>query len=1064
MKKSYCSISILFVALVFCMATLGAQNVGSILGSVTDATGAVLPGVEIELQNVNTGATRVVVTDDEGSYRARNLSLGTYRVSASLPGFQTAVRSDIVLTIGREAVLNLQLAIGEISEQVEVTGDAPLVETTSSQLSALVDRQQIADLPLNTRDFAGLIELQAGTTNYRSNEGDLSLGMGARISVSGARPNASSFSLDGTDITNPIGLLPSGVSGSQLGIEAVREFKLLTSNYTAEHGRAGGAAIVAVSQSGTNAFHGSLYEYHRNDNLDAREFFVGEKEEYKQNQFGFSLGGPIARDQLFFFVSYEGLRETRPRTFNSDVPTEAVRQGILPDPSIVIDPVVLPYVNLYPLPNGVEAADGWSAAHHRTDTRTTNQDYLAVRMDYEVGNHSFFGRYTLDDSAQTNPTNFEMYIRQGTVRNQYVSLEGRSVLSPRFLNTARIGFARNYLFDVLEDGPNVPDPSLSFLSGRPFGGISGLDDISSLQGWSGFNQRLVNGDSYQFNDDMTYDLGSHSLKFGAGTTYHIFDKNNLGRWGGSWQYRGFDDFLENGSPSRFRLALAEADPFRTYISWLTRFYIQDDFQVRPNLTLNIGLRYEYVTVPSERYGRMANVIHFRDPTSTVGPNIFKNPSGDDFAPRIGLAWDPTGSGNYSIRAGFGVFHDPIIVKQLFVPLDRVPPFWAEADQRNFTPGQFPNVDDIVDELADGPKGIHFFQSEPSSPYMMQWSLSLQALLAQNLVWETAYSGSRGVHLSNRGSLDIPEPQFCGGTQFILGQEGQDTSAPAALCAGKADGTSYYPPGTNWINPSFTRMHYYATGAASAYHAWKNTVTKRFADGLQFQTAYTWSKTLDNGSAVISGELAETANMDPWNMELDWGLSDFHTAHTWVTNFTYDLPFGQNQSGVAKALADGWQVAGIFTLSSGIPFSATAHPDTVHRDMAEARPNLAPAFVGQSPILSGGVQCNADCRYLDTDAFTVPEPGFYGNLGRNTIVGDGYGTADFSILKSVYFGADGSTRVQFRAEFFNIANHTNFDLPADRIFSSRGSVQSTAGRINDIVSRPRQVQLALRIEF
>ena len=1062
MKRNYSNISILCVALVFSMATLGAQNVGSILGSVSDSTGAVLPGVEIELQNTDTGIVRVVLTDDEGNYRARNLSLGTYRVSASLPGFQTAVRNDVVMTIGREAVLNLQLAIGEISEQVEVTGDAPLVETTSSQLSALVDRQQIADLPLSSRDFAGLIKLQAGITQYRGNEGDPSLGMGARISVSGARPNASSFSLDGTDITNPIGLLPSGISGSQLGIEAVREFKLLTSNYTAEYGRAGGAAIVAVSQSGTNVFHGSLYEYHRNDNLDAREFFTSEKEEYKQNQFGASVGGPLARDRAFFFVSYEGLRETRPLTFNRDVPSLAVRAGNHPD-GIVYDPAVLPYLNIWPAPNGVESADGISALFHRTDTRVTNQDYLAVRMDYEVGNHSFFGRYTLDDSGRTSPTDFEMYIRQGTIRNQYISLEGRSILSPRFLNTASIGFARNFLFDVLEDGARVPDPSLSFLSGRPFGGISGLGDITSLSGWSGFNQRLVNGDSYQFNDDMTYDMGSHSLKFGAGVTYHIFDKNNLGRWGGSWQFRGFEEFLQNGRVSRFRLALAEADAFRTYINWLTRFYIQDDFRILPNLTLNLGLRYEYVTLPSERYGRMANVLHLRDLTSTIGPEIFKNPSGDDFAPRIGLAWDPTGSGDYSIRAGFGVFHDPIMVKQLFVPLDRVPPFWAEADQRNFTPGQFPNVDAIVDELAAGPKGIHFFESEPSSPYMMQWSLSFQTMLTQGLVWETSYAGSKGVHLSNRGSMDIPEPLFCGGTQRIEGQVG-DSSAPAALCVGKADGTTYYPDGENFINPAFTRMHYYGTGAASEYHAWKNTVSRRFADGLQFQLAYTYGKTMDNGSAVISGELSETASMDPWNMELDWSKSDFHTEHSMVTNFTYDLPFGQNWSGVAKGLLEGWQVAGIVTVSSGIPFTATAHPDTTHDDVAENRASLAPAFVGQSTILSGGVQCNADCRYVNTDAFILPEPGFYGNLGRNTMIGPGFSTADFSILKSFHFGAEDGKRVQFRAEFFNIANHTNFDLPSRRIFSSRSRIENNAGRIRDTVARPRQVQLALRIEF
>lgn len=1061
------SSAILLLSVACSIAMLGAQNVGSIEGSVTDSTNAVLPGVEIELQNVDTGNTRVLISDDEGRYRAQSLGLGNYQVSASLPGFQTAVRSGIVLTIGRQAVVDLQLAIGEISERVEVVGDAPLVETTSAQLSALVDRQQIADLPLNSRDFSGLIELQAGTTNYRNNAGDSSLGMGARISVSGARPNASSFSLDGTDITNPIGLLPAGVSGSQLGIEAVREFTVLTSNYSAEHGRSGGAAIVAVSQSGTNEFHGSLYEYHRNDNLDARDFFSAELEEYKQNQFGFSLGGPITKDSVFFFASYEGLRDARPMEFNEDVPTMAVRQGKLPNSSITMDPVVVPYLNLYPAPNGVEASDGWSAGYSRSDTIATNQDYLAVRLDYNAGDHSFFGRYTLDDSSRVKGTPFEMYIANTDIRNQYISLEGRSILSPRFLNTMRIGYARSYLFDVFTDGPNVPAASLSFLSGRPFGGISGLSDISNLDGWSGFNRRLVNLDSYQFSDDMTYDMGTHSLKFGGGTKFMIFDKNNLGRWGGSWQYRSFEHFLQNKSPKRFRLALADADAFRTYTNWLSGFYIQDDWQVRDNLTINLGLRWDYVTVPQERYGRMANVLNMRDPEPYVGPNIFKNPSGDDFAPRIGFAWDPLRTGRLSVRAGFGVFHDPIIIKQLFVPLDRVPPFWSEADQRSLGGGYFPNVDNIAGKLAEGPKGIHFFISEPSSPYMMQWSTSIQMLLTNDLVWETAYSGSRGVHLSNRSSLDEPVPLFCGGTQRIHGQVG-DTSAPADLCKGRADGTTYYPKGRNWINPKFTRMHYYATGASSTYHAWKNTVAKRFSGGLQFQVAYTWGKTMDTGSGVISGELAGTRNMDPWNMELDWGPSDFHTAHNLVTNFTIDLPFGrgknlgQNWNTATDALLGGWQLASILSFSTGNPFSAKTHPDTVHKDVAEARPNL----VGSNPnaALSGGIQCNKDCRYIDTSKFRPPDAGFHGDMGRNTMTGPGYASVDFSMLKNIYIGADGDKKLQIRGEFFNSLNRPNFGLPSDRIFSSKGKLESKAGRINKTVARARQIQLALRLEF
>ena len=835
MKKGYSNISILFVALVFSMATLGAQNSGTISGTVSDETGAVLPGVEVEVVNVDTGATRVVVTNDEGRFRARDVGLGTYRVSASLPGFQTVAQSGIVLTIGREAVIQLQLPIGEISELVEVTSDAALIETTSSELASLVDRRQISDLPLNSRDFSSLILLSPGTTQFRENQGSASSGFGARISVSGARPSASSFSLDGTDITTALGLLPAGVSGSQLGIEAMREFKVLSSNYSAAQGRMGGASIIAVSRSGTNAIHGSLYEYLRHDSLDARDFFLkGPLPEFKQNQFGFSLGGPVVRDRAFFFATYEGLRQTRPLSLRGDVPIQAIRDGIHPD-GFTYDPAVFPYFDLWPLPNqGVEVEPGISAEFIRSDTRAINQDYFAVRLDYSLGdNHFLFGRYTYDNSGRLDPSAFELFTGTVDNRNQYVTLEGRSVISPRLMNVGRIGYARSNLFSDLLDGARVPDTSLNFVGqGRPFGSITGLDDVASLTGFGATNRRQINTNTYQFYEDVTYDLGNHSLKFGAQTVMHVFNYWNFGRWGGLWDYNGFEDFLQNNEPDRFRLASFSADPIRTYLQWVHNAYIQDDFQISPNLTINLGLRYVWAGLPSERYGRMSNLINFRDPEATVGPNIYKNPSGDDFAPRVGLAWDPTGAGKYSIRSGFGVFHDPLIIKQTFNVVGRVTPFWAEIDQRSFGADKFPNVDDILEEISKGPAGIHFFEAEPSSPYMMQWSLSLQGLIMNNLVIETSYAGSKGVHLSSRSSLDIGEPQFCGETRDVGGII--STQAPADVCAGKAVGTTYYPADAQFINPQFTRLHYYGTGSASTYHAWKNTLTKRLSGGCSFK--------------------------------------------------------------------------------------------------------------------------------------------------------------------------------------------------------------------------------------
>ncbi|MCZ6876623.1 MAG: carboxypeptidase regulatory-like domain-containing protein [Acidobacteria bacterium] len=1070
MKKQTCRPFILLFAFALCVVWAGAQNVGTISGTVSDETGAVLPGSTVEVVNLDTGATRVVVTDDEGRFRARDVGLGTYRVSATLPGFQTVAQTGIVLTIGREAVIELELPIGEISELVEVTSDAALIETTSSSLASLVDRRQISDLPLNSRDFSSLILLSAGTTKFRTNEGSADTGFGARISVSGARPSASSFSLDGTDITTALGLLPAGVSGSQLGIEAMREFKVLTSNYSAAEGRMGGASIIAVSRSGTNAFHGSLYEYHRNDNLDARDFFLkGPLPEFKQNQFGFSLGGPITQDRLFFFGTYEGLRQTRPLSLRGDVPIQAIRDGIHPD-GFTFDDAVFPYFDLWPLPNGPEVEPGISAEFTRSDIRAIDQDYFAIRMDYMLGdNHSFFGRYTFDDSGRLDPRAFELFIGKVENRNQYVTLEGRSVLSPRLLNVARIGFARSNLFSDLLDGPRVPDTSLNFVGGgRPFGSITGLGDVSSLSGFGATNRRQINTNTFQFYEDVTYDMGNHSLKFGAQTTMHVFNYWNFGRWGALWDYNNFEDFLQNNEPDRFRLAQFSADPIRTYLQWVHNAYIQDDFQIRPNLTLNLGLRYVWAGLPSERYGRMSNLIGFRDPEATVGPDIYKNPSGDDFAPRVGLAWDPTGSGKYSVRSGFGVFHDPLIIKQTFNVVGRVTPFWAEIDQRNFGAGKFPNVDSILEEISQGPAGIHFFESEPSSPYMMQWSLSLQGLLMHNLVLETAYAGSKGVHLSSRTSLDIGEPQFCGETRDVGGII--STQAPADVCAGKAVGTTFYPADAQFINPQFTRLFAYGTGSASTYHAWKNTLTKRLSGGLQFQGAYTWSKTLDENSAVISGELGSTSNMDPWNMELDWGLSDMHVAHTLVTNFTYDLPIGQgkalaqNASGVVEGLLGGWQMAGIFTFATGTPVNASGRRQTVQSLARSNRAQLVPG-ADNNPT-SGGVQCGEkDCRMFDPEGiFVQNEPGFYGNVGRNTMIGPGLQIMDISLLKNTYFGSDSSTKVQFRAEFFNFLNHPSFARPSGTIFTSRGRFSSNVGRIQSTVSGGRQIQLALRIEF
>jgi hypothetical protein len=489
----------------------------------------VLPGATVEITNDETGLTRSVMADEAGRYRARDLNLGTYRVEASLQGFQTVVRRGIVLTIGRDAVVNIELPVGEITEQVVVTGDAPLVETTSSGMTSLVTREQMADLPLNARDFSQLISLQAGTTQYRAQEGSRLSGYGARISVSGARPTSNVFTIDGSEIQTAMGQLPSGVTGASLGLEAVREFKVLTSNYSAQYGRSAGATVVAASRSGTNALHGSAYWYHRNDALDARNFFEREKPDFKRNQFGASIGGPILRDRTFYFANYEGLRSRPPVPLIGQVPTAAARQGILPDRTVTVHPAVKPYLDLYPMPNGRDFGDG-TAEYERTASRPTDQDYVSARVDHQLGEStSIFGRYTIEGSTQTDPIVIPLFDNDRRTRNQFVTIEERSLFSSRFINQVRLSFTRT-LMENDRVPLNAPDASLVFFAGRPFGSIA-IPSVSTLSPGESPRKDIIN--SWQLHDDASFELGRHSLRFGGAITLFQYNKLQYSREGGT---------------------------------------------------------------------------------------------------------------------------------------------------------------------------------------------------------------------------------------------------------------------------------------------------------------------------------------------------------------------------------------------------------------------------------------------------------------------------------------------------------------------------------------------------
>ena len=1005
-----------------------AQTVGSIEGVVLDTSGGTLPGATVVVTNENTGVSRTVTAEAEGRYRARDLAIGTYRLEASLSGFQTVVRRGIMLTIGREAIVNFELGVGGLTDTITVTGDAPLVNTTSSEVTALVAREQMEKLPLNSRDFSQLITLQAGTTYVRSVEGGHRSGYGARISVSGSRPSSNVFTIDGSEVQTAFGQLPSGVTGATLGLEAVQEVKILMSNYSAQHGRSAGATVVAATRSGTNSLHGSSYWYHRDESLDARNYFAATKPEFTRNQFGVSAGGPVARNKMFFFSNYEGLREDLPLTRLSAVPTVAARNGILPSGTVTVHPGVKPYLPLWPLPNGRDFGDG-TAEYQSTASRPTSQNFGSLRMDYSFTSKSnIFARYTIDESDQSNPQIVGFYNNIRRTRNQYVTVEQKNVLTSRLVNQARASYTRTLVAGSRED-VNVPDPSLSFYQGRPFGMISLGGSILPLNDAESPRQDVIN--SIQLNNDATWDKGRHSIHIGGVFTRFEYNKLQYSREGGEWTFGSLQNFLLN-RPTRLRIMGFNADPNRTFNQNMAGLYVQDDMRLHERLTLNGGLRYEYLTSPTERHGRLANLRDpFTDVAPTVGTPYYDNPGGF-FSPRLGFAWDPTGGKTTSVRGGFGLFHEPLLMRYYINAMDRQPPFWSDVDVRAPTvTGLFPDLNDDLEALSKGPQAVHVFEFQPRNPYAAQWSVSVQRSVLKNMVAEIGYTGSRGFNLAGRKEYAIPQPV-------------------------DVNGESFYAPNAPFVNPNFTRLNFYDTSAESKYHAFKGTVAQRFSDGLHFQASYTWAESRDTQSATLSEELGDTTTLDAFHPERDWGLSDFHVEHSFTANFGYYLPFGKNLKGVAGAVISGWQLSGIFTATSGFPFTVNSAGALTHPSIVDpSRPDLAPGG-SSNPVLGG------PDLYFDPTQFVVQRTGFHGNVGRNTLIGPGFSKLDMSLMKDFRIG--GARTIQLRLESFNILNRANFGLPANDLFDAQGRRIGTAGRITTTVTPARQFQLAGRFTF
>jgi hypothetical protein len=1040
-------------------------NTGTILGTVQDATGAVLPGAEVVATHIDQGRSRTAISDDEGRYRFPNLNLGNYEVEASLPGFQTSVRTGIAIGIDQRAVVDLTLSIGEISERVTVTGEAPLVETTSGSLGSIVDRTTVQELPINGRDLTALLTLGTGAVNVTSASSGGNAGFSRRVSISGARPQDTAVLLDGTATKSTDQGVPAGVSGNFLGGEGIQEFKIEKNSYSAEYGGASGGIINVVSKAGTNNFHGSVYEYHRNRVLDANNFFANrdglEKGPFIRNQFGFSVGGPIVKNQTFFFFNYEGFRERKSTPTTMILPNLNTRQGLLPTgPGGALEMVadgpgapvsaILPYFALWPLPDAtaVDLGDG-TTREGVTLNRPIDEDYYQFRVDHNFSDSdSIYGRFTYQDSGQNRiAEEIDLWKTRDLAENRFLTIEHKHIFSPSLLNTFRFGYGRRRTGENAFEECSICDASLRFvpdefwqapLGADPVQGRIAIADVSapgvgSQATGAGWLDSLT--DNYNYINDVIWNRGAHSFKFGFSWWSISTGGENPSRPGGIFEFLNFTDFLQD-NPDVFRGGILPGiDAKRKLQMSIIGWYIQDDWQITPNLTLNLGLRHEFYTVPTEIDGKISNLKSpLTDTEVTVlgtrGDKWFENPSLASIMPRIGLAWDPTGTGKTAIRAGAGLFYNHIQPDVFRRALFRSTPFMKETNLRG---GGFPFIG-IFDAVVNGGlanEDMQPFDYNMQNPHMYQWNLSVQQEIAPGTAVSVGYVGNRGVNQMIQVCVNSATADDVNGRLVRPSGAQRPNQAPAfsGLCLLQQQASSY-----------------------ASHHGLQMGLERRFVDGFQLQASYTFSRTVNEASQV-NGLYNNDGNgvsyyPDP---SLYRGLAAYHVANVFSLSGLWQLP-NSGMDGAARHLLDGWQLSGIMSLADGPPTSLeVSRPGSmaVLLNGRTQKPDLVPG-ADHNPILGGPNQ------YYDPSAFVTPPSGTIGNVGRSTLIAPGVANVDLSLAKNTAIGE--YVNLQFRAEFFNIFNRANFGLPNERITGS------SSGRIDETVLTNRQIQFGLRLEF
>ncbi len=1055
-----CLFSTLVVAALFTPGLKAQMVGGTISGDVVDPAGAAVAQAEVLIRNDETGSERKFTTAASGTFSAPSVAVGNYTVSVSRDGFAPLSRTGIVLTVGQNVQLHLALTVGSVQQSVRVVDTPAVVDTSTLQTQGLVDEKQVKELPLNGRSFDQLIELNPASVSYTTQRsggvGTSNSSVGNMYSVSGRRPQDNLFLLNGIEYTGAslINVTPGGTSGQLLGVDAVREFNVVSDSYGANYGKRTGAQISIITASGGNQLHGSVYEFLRNSALDARNYFdQAQIPEFQRNDFGAALGGPIRHDKLFGFGNYEGYRQHLGLSAVSFVPDNTSRAAAAA--------IVRPLLALWPVANGPELLNpngtpSGIAEAFANPPQHVREDFGTARIDANLTqNDLLFGVYTADDSDANTPSQNPYSTIYERLREQVLSAQEQHVFSPNLLNTFRFGYSRAAYYFTGQAPDSVP----GWVAGAPVGAVviagstasNGASQVTLAGANTGSNNQAVRN-LFTVDEHIFWTRGRHQVEVGVWLQRLQSNDNLAQNQYGQASFSTLSSFLK-GSVATFTVV-----PAPTELGWRSLFgagFIEDAWKVTPRLELRAGFRSESTNGWNEAHSRASNYGFTNgviNTTPTIGGSaLAQNRATFMPEPRIGVAYDVFGNGKTALRANFGVHR--ALLDTLDYRLDQTAPFNTTLSFSNTTVDKLPALATGTSK-GSGQISPSNVQPDIATPTVLAWTFKIEQQIAPATSLTIGYVGSHGYHQILSEDQNTPATVVC----------------PASPCpAALAPGTVFYASQTK-ANPNVANTTSWVSQGVSNYNGLEVDVRRQLSHGLQLRGVYTFASNLDDGSAWNTSVSANTPAfvMYPGNPGLDYGPAATNIRHAAAINGTWELPFKDGLLGnpLAKDLLGGWSVSGIATLQSGFPLSPqlgynpTGNGDTRN----PVRPNLAPDFHG--PLYAKKVS-----QWFNPAAFTAPSPGTFGNVGRDTLTGPGLSELDLALVKNTTIHE--RLRAQFRAEFFNVLNHSNFTTPNPVVFSSGPTPKApttevapspTAGVVSATATTSRQIQFGMKFLF